>query len=204
MMCRNKGTLALELLEDRRMLAGTITQIGHFDTWDGGVIPSTDVAGLTYHSPSGHLFLSDSEINEIPEIFNGNNLFEVSLSGDTLHQQYVSNNSEPSGIAYSEFDGYFYITNDNTSMRGFARYDNNLNNRLVSIDTVDDVPNATDPEGITADPATGTLYIADGNLGGTQVLVYDANLIFQYNFSVTSELNDAEGIAFHPSFSATP
>ena len=76
-MRRMRTRLLVEQLEDRRLLAGTATQVEMFELWNGGVIPSTDVAGLTYHLPSGHLFLTDSEINEIPEIFDGNNIFEI-------------------------------------------------------------------------------------------------------------------------------
>jgi len=41
--------------------------------WNLGLHPpilaSTDPAGITYH-PSGHLFISDSEIDELSEIWN--------------------------------------------------------------------------------------------------------------------------------------
>jgi len=193
-MFRKKVRLFLECLEDRRLLAGTATQIDTFEMWNGGVIPSSDASGVTYHPPSGHLFASDSEINEIPEISTGDNLFEISLSGNTLHQAYTSNNDEPTGITYNSFDGFFYITNDSSAMRGFARYDSNLNNPLAIVNTTHDVPNAVDPEGIGSNPNDGTLYVIDGQAGGAQVLVYDANLSFQYNFSVASQLTDPEGI----------
>ena len=117
-MFRKKVRLFLECLEDRRLLASTATQIDTFEMWNGGVIPSSDASGVTYHPPSGRLFTSDSEINEIPEIFTGDNLFEISLSGNTLHQAYTSNNDEPTGITYNSFDGFFYITNDSSAMRG--------------------------------------------------------------------------------------
>ena len=68
-----------------------IIQTNYFDTgFDGNgtplLIPSTDPAGITYHEPSGHLFIADSEINELPTVFPvvGGNIFEVSLAGDTL------------------------------------------------------------------------------------------------------------------------
>ncbi len=61
----------LEKLEDRTLLAGVITQVDYFDTWADGVIKSTDAGGITYHPPSGHLYIADSEINETPQ-FEGN------------------------------------------------------------------------------------------------------------------------------------
>ncbi|MFB3105846.1 MAG: hypothetical protein ACE1ZA_13125, partial [Pseudomonadales bacterium] len=163
-MKRKRRRLAFERLEDRRLLTGDISQLGYFDTWDGGIIRSTDVAGIAYHPPSGHLYLADSEINELP-IFNGDNIFETSLSGDQVFREIASNNTEPTGITYNEFDGYFYVTND-TGPKTVTRYDSNLNNPLLVISTKDDVSSATDPEGITSDPSTGFLYVSDGNGGG--------------------------------------
>ena len=174
----------------------SIIQVRHFDTWNGGIIPSTDVAGLTYHPPSGHFFLADSEINELPQQFTGNNIFETSTSGNQLFGQYASGNSEPTGIAYSEFDGFFYVVNDDAHT--LQRYNASLNSPLVTIDVASDVPSAQDPEGITVDPVTGTLYLVDGSNGGIQVLVYSSNLTYQYRFSVAAQMSDAEGIAFDP------
>jgi len=198
--------LAIESLEDRRMLAGLITQVDYFDTWDGGVIRSTDVAGIAYHPPSETLFLADSEINELPAIFNGDNIFETSLSGDAVFREIASGNTEPTGITYNEFDGYFYVTND-TGSRLVTRYDINLDNPLYEFAPKDDVPSATDPEGITSDPSTGNLYVVDGRSGGLQVLIYSLDLsnpdpatrdvIFQGSFSVAGQMSDAEGIAYH-------
>ncbi|MCH8839938.1 MAG: cadherin-like domain-containing protein [Planctomycetes bacterium] len=193
-MKRKRRRLVFERLEDRRLLTGNISQVGYFDTWDGGIIRSTDVAGIAYHSPSGHLYLADSEINEL-SIFNGDNIFETSLSGDQVFREIASNNTEPTGITYNEFDGYFYVTND-TGSKTVTRYDSNLNNPLLVISTKDDVSSATDPEGITSDPSTGFLYVSDGNGGGLQVLVYNSDLDFQFVFSVDNQ-GDAEGIAFH-------
>ena len=138
---RKRRRFLVELLEDRRMLAGVITQVDYFDTWDGGIIRSTDVAGIAYHPPSGHLYLADSEINELPSIFNGDNIFETSLSGDQVFREIASGNTEPTGITYNEFDGYFYVTND-TGPKTVTRYDNNLNNPLSVISTKDDVSSA--------------------------------------------------------------
>ncbi len=193
--CRKqRRRFVVEQLEDRRMLAGIITQVGYFDTWNG-VIPSTDAAGITYHPPSDNLFIADSEINEIPIVFDGNNIFQSSRDGTQLLEEYVSGNTEPTGITFNEFDGFFYVTNDNSLT--ITRYDSTLNNSLVTVDTRVAVPSATDPEGITSD-LSGMLYVADGKSGGRQVLVYDSTLAFQYSFSVSDRIPDPEGIAYHP------
>ncbi len=188
--------LRFEHLEARRLLAADLTLIRYFDTWDGGIIPSTDAAGLTFHAPSGHLYLADSEINELSSIFDGNNVFDISLSGDTVFQKFETNNREPTGITYNQFDQFFYITNDDTKQ--LSRYDDNLNAVLASVDTRDAVSSARDPEGVTSDPSDGRLYVIDGSDGGRQVLAYDADLSFLYDFSVAARMQDAEGIAYDP------
>jgi hypothetical protein len=176
-------------------LATDLVLTRHFDTWDGGIIRSTDVAGITYHAPSGHLYLADSEIDEL-SVFNGENIFEVSLRGDQVFRGIKSGNNEPTGITYNEFDGFFYITND--SARKIYRYNSNLNKALASVTTTNAVSNARDPEDITSDPATGFLYVADGMGGGRQVLIYDSALKYKGKFSVAAQLEDPEGIAFDP------
>jgi len=173
--------------------AQSITKIRHFDTWNAGIIKSTDAAGIGYHPPSNHLYIADSEINETIQ-FEGNNIFETNLLGDQIIREIASNNTEPTGITYNEFDGFFYVCNDNTQI--ITRYDDNLNNPLATVRTADDLATATDPEGITSDPATGILYVSDGVTGGRQVLIYNSDLQFQSSFTVP-EVIDPEGIAFN-------
>ena len=186
--------LTVEPLEARHLLATDLMQVGYFDTWNGAV-PSSDPAGVAYHAPSGNLYISDSEINEIPA-YQGFNVFEVDPSGSPLIREIDGNNSEPTGITYNEFDGYFYMTNDNT--HEIARYDSTFNGQLLEVETTDDNSLADDPEGITADPNTGELYVVDGKDGGMQVLIYDADLVYQTSFSLSAYMDDAEGIAFNP------
>lgn len=103
---------------------GFIPQLNHFQTgFDQSgvplVIPAIDPAGIGYHHPSGHLFIVDAEIEEIPEAFAlvGANVFEVSLAGDVLYATYdltVLGNLEPTGITFNMFDGYFYVSNDDS------------------------------------------------------------------------------------------
>ena len=191
---KQRRRFVVEQLEDRRMLAGVVTQVGYFDTWEG-IIPSTDAAGVTYHPPSDSLFIADSEINEISSVFDGNNIFQSSRDGTLLFQEFTSGNTEPTGITFNEFDGFFYVTNDNSRL--ITRYDSAFNNPLATVDTRVAVPSATDPEGITSD-LSGMLYVADGKNGGRQILVYDSTLAFQYSFSVSDRIPDPEGIAYHP------
>ena len=104
--------------------AGTpLSQLNFYRTgFDGSgaprLIPAIDPAGICWHAPSGRLFITDSEIEEVPEAFAivGANVFEVSPAGDVLYATYDLTrlgNNEPTGITYNEFDGFFYVSNDN-------------------------------------------------------------------------------------------
>jgi len=190
------------------LFGGEINLIRSFETWNGGIIKSTDPAGISYHAPSGHLFISDSEINEILTIWNCENIFEISLTGDQVFNTFDSynpggqpcppttnsNNREPTGITFNEFDGFFYVSDDGE--HAIMRYDHTFGASLASVV----VPGA-DFEGITSDPSTGFLYSVVGvdginNDGFSRVLVYDSNLNFLNELSVTEIATDPEGIAY--------
>lgn len=192
-------TIILPGINIPNAVAGELKQLNYFPTWDGGIISSTDASGICYHEPSGHLFIADAEINENPE-WDGVNIFETSLRGDVLFASYDSYGRnfyrEPTGITYNQYDGYFYITNDNT--RDIYRYDDTFGNYIAYVHIRDDVPDSGDPEGITSDPATGFLYVMEGVGGGNQVLVYSSTLQFLYRFYIDPGIEDANGIAFNP------
>lgn len=180
--------------------------MGYFDTGNGGDLHSADVAGISSH-PSGRLYLADSGIDALPE-FNGANLFETSVNGDQVHREIAAATTEPTGITFNSFDGYFYVT-DNSDAKLVTRYDDNLNTPRFQFSPTDDLTTATDPQGIASDPATGTLYVADGSRGGRQVLTYGLDLSdpdeagrgvnFEGVFSVADNLQSVDGIAFHQS-----
>ncbi|MCA9246209.1 MAG: putative Ig domain-containing protein [Planctomycetales bacterium] len=189
-------------MESRLPLAGDITYVNHFDLWDGGIVPSTDAAGVTYHPPSGHLYIADSEINELSSTyFTGDNVFEVDLAGNTYYNGFETNNREPTGITYNEFDGFFYVTNDDTQL--IYRYDDSLASPLATTSTTADEITAYDPEGITSDPATGDMWVVSGDTGPNgsagvlQVLRYGNDFSYQGRFLIGGIMTDAEGIAFH-------
>jgi hypothetical protein len=144
------------------------------------------------------LFISDSEINEITAIWDSANIFEASLAGDQLFNAYdvfpPTGAREPTGITYNAFDGFFYITHDAQAL--IMRYEVTLGTLDTLVVLTDDDTTATDPEGITSDQNTGYLYVADGNAGGRQVLVYNSSLEFVSKFSVADRIDNPEGIAY--------
>ena len=174
------------------------------------LLPSPDPSGIAYHPPSGHLFISDSEIDEEP-IFPtaGGNLFEVSPDITTLFHtwdltasSYEKPNNEPSGITFCE--GHFYLSNDNPGKIFRYRLDGD---EFLYEDRGDTTEFTTDPEGITCDEATGRLFV----IGGSDIVI----VVFRYlpgtGFEMEEVLDlvetagdpsgiptDPEGIAFDP------
>ena len=59
------------------------TEVHRIDTWSWSP-PSPDPAGLTYRGSNGRLLASDSEVDEIPSLYTGQNLFEASPDGTLL------------------------------------------------------------------------------------------------------------------------
>jgi hypothetical protein len=185
------------------LLSGTeITLVKTFETWNANIIKSTDPAGITYHPQSGHLFISDSEIDEITSIWNCENIFEINLAGNQVFNTFDSynpgglpcppttngTNREPTGITFSEFDGYFYVSDDGE--HAIMRYDDTFGAPLAILRVTD-----ADFEGITCDPSTGFLYVVSGE-GQDEVNVYSSDLVFLYQFSVAAFTTDPEGIAY--------
>ncbi len=186
---------------------GLIFQLDYFATgFEEGMslpIPSIDPAGVAFHTPSGHLFISDSEINEIPEVWAevGANVFEVSTGGNVLYGAYDSGNSEPTGITWNAFDDHFYISNDNSATIHRYSFDGAS---FTEVDSVSTLPDAEDPEGIASDPRSGQIYIIDGGKK-IQIYEYSGAFVLLETLSLDDPLlenppygipTDPEGIAF--------
>jgi hypothetical protein len=192
-----------------------LVQVGHFvtgfdDLGNPLLIPSIDPAGISFHAPSGHLFVADSEINEVAAVWGvvHANIFEVSTAGDVLYNSYdttTEGNNEPTDITYNEFDGHFYVSNDDTRKVYRYSYDEISGFTIVG-EVVTTGAGATDPEGITSDPGTGKLYVVDGTAEivvvyhydeGGSAFVLDGVLDLLALNGAANTPNDPEGIAFH-------
>lgn len=196
------SVLLYSIIMSSLIVAGDATLVRTFETWNSGIINSSDPAGLAYNPQTGHLLISDSEINEIEGVWNCENVFEVSLAGDQVFNTWDSfdpegepcpplendGQREPTGITYNTYDGFYYVTDDND--KTIMRYDDSFGAPIAWRD----VP-GIDAEGITSDPVNGFLYVIDGV--GKSVWVYTNNFEDVTSFSVAAELNDAEGIAFN-------
>ncbi|UCH25400.1 MAG: hypothetical protein JSV66_15940, partial [Trueperaceae bacterium] len=130
---------------------------------------SPDPAGITYDSTSDELVVSDSEVNEIPSLFTGDNQFVVTRGGVLVDTWTTYPNSscfsnEPTGVTYRSSDGHlFYSDDDQKEIFEVTPGANGSCGVVVnSFDTT--AYSSNDPEGITYANEAGqdVLYIADG------------------------------------------
>ncbi len=143
-----------------QVLGGELIKIRHFDLWNGGVIPSTDVAGITYNPDTNTLFISDSEINEFG-YWNNKNIFETNLMGNSLLHSYVtvSDDLEPTGICYNSNNNTYYITNDNTYSLYAYKIISGSFTKTGEWYLKNSPFNMDDPEGVTVNLSNNHLYI---------------------------------------------
>ncbi len=191
----------------------TVTQLNHFNTGFNSsgvplVIPAIDPAGVAWHAPSGHLFIADSEIEEVSAAWSliHKNIFEVSPAGTTLYHSYdltLMGIGEPTGITFNPGDGFFYVSDDDDQR--ITRLSYAPSGFLVDdfVDT-DNTAGAGDPEGVTCDPATSRLYVVDGHdeliviyryQDSTGFVLIDVLELNALNSS-SNVPDDPEGIAF--------
>ncbi|MEI2302411.1 RTX toxin [Ensifer sp. MJa1] len=128
---------------------------------------SPDPSGITYISHLGTLMISDAEVDEM-SIFQGKNLFEMSLNGSLVRSLTTTAYSdEPSGVAYNPTNKHLYFSDD-TGTKSIYELDpgsDGLYNTTDDIVTSFRTSNfgSSDPEGIAYDTKRGVLYLADGN-----------------------------------------
>lgn len=228
LMNLGSGSIYASLTSPLARTAITITvQVTLVNTIDMSLFmpPSTDPTGVAYLSSSGTLLVSDSEVEDWPN-FQGDNLFEVSLSGELLDTfstipfplPYPS--YEPTGVAYNPDNEHLFISDDDWK-RVFEvnpgvdeQYDTS-DDIVTSFSTSESDFQCQDPEGVAFDHWRGHLFIAcgiDGN-GELDKEVYDidpgANKIFDGVYPVGDDqvshfdtkslgIDDPEGIEFDP------
>lgn len=139
------------------------------------VPPSPDPSGITYIPDSNTLLISDSEVEEIPTLWAGVNLFETSLAGSLVNTNTtIPYSYEPAGMAYNPANQHVFIADDKLKwifeINPGADGELNTGDDIVSSFKTD-VFGSTDPEGITYNTWNGHLYLSDG-IG---IEVYDIN-----------------------------
>lgn len=176
-------------------------------------VPSIDPAGIYHWGKTGQLLITDSEINEVPEVFDlvEASAFALPPTGTSLDNhwdltQITGNepfrNREPTGITFCPLDKHFYITNDDLKLIYRYAY---VNLEFVAVDSVLTSAVTLDPEGITCDPLTGDLYVIGGTAANISVYKYDNGFSLSHVLTLSETaghpdgvLSDAEGIVFDP------
>lgn len=127
--------------------------------------PSPDPSGVVHMPGADRLFIVDGEVDEMG-IFEDANFFVATREGalqDTGVSQPWSN--EPVGVGYNPLDNHLFVTDDD--QREVFEIVAGSDGRFgTPDDTVTHFDTAafgnTDPEGVEFDPATGSLWFADG------------------------------------------
>ena len=136
--------------------------------------PSPDPSGIGYLNNSGTLLIADGEVNEIPNLFTGDNLFEISLDGTliatttTVDSAPAGFSVEPTGVSgINPLNNHIFISDDGD--REITELDpgpdgfyGTADDSVAEFSTMDFSPSGTDPEGVAYAPALGELFIADG------------------------------------------
>ncbi|MCE7981969.1 MAG: hypothetical protein DYG89_12305 [Caldilinea sp. CFX5] len=75
--------------------------------------PSSDPTGIVYLPSENRFLVTDSEVEEIPAIFQGANLFYVNITGTlVLTATTTSYSAEPTDVTFNPNNGYLYIADD--------------------------------------------------------------------------------------------
>ena len=126
-----------------------------------------DPSGIAYISALDRLLVSDSEIDEEPSLFTGDNLFELSRVG-VLGNVGTSPDGprlEPSGLGYNPANGHVFLTSDDDDRLfeiapGADGIYGSADDATTSFSTASF--GALDAEDVAFDSAEGTLFVADG------------------------------------------
>lgn len=128
--------------------------------------PSPDPSGITYLASINRLLISDGEVDEITNLFTGNNLYEMTLTGDlTRVATTLPYSFEPTGVDDNPANGHVFISDDDRK-RIFelaAGLDNQFGTSDDVVTSFSTTPfESYDPEGLAFNTTTGELYIIDG------------------------------------------
>lgn len=129
--------------------------------------PSPDPSGITYLPTTDLLWISDGEVEEIPSLFAGANLFGVSRSGAlAATASTLRFSTEPTDLAYNPHNGHIFYSDDNTRRiydvaPGNDGIHGTSDDQYTSFSTTAFETPSRDPEGLAYDAAAGILWISD-------------------------------------------
>ncbi len=133
-------------------------------------IPSPDSSGVAWIRHQSRLLVVDSEVNEIPRLFDANatNVYPIAYGGSLVTTQ-VGNTlpwtKEPTGVTYNPANTHIFVSDDNADM--VYEFDPGPDRRYATSD--DTVTNLNtrpfgnwDAEDVAYDTTTGDLWVVDG------------------------------------------
>jgi hypothetical protein len=96
-------------------LSATLVNTVNTSAW---AKPSPDPSGITYNSDTGQLIISDAEVDELPLLYKGENLFRSTLAGAQLSPGGTSLpwSAEPTGVAYRASDDTLFASDDDQDL----------------------------------------------------------------------------------------
>lgn len=163
---------------------------------------SPDPSGIAYIPQSNTVMISDGEVDEIPALYTGKNLFQSSLTG-TLQQTFTSSplSNEATGVGYNAANKYLYISDDNADrifqinpgVDGAYNTSDDFAFAMFSTRTF----NSLDPEDVVYSSTTGNLFIVDGVNAEVYQVTTTGTLVSQFDTANLGIL-DPEGITFLP------
>lgn len=129
--------------------------------------PSPDTSGIVYMKDSGHLFIADSEVDEMT-IYKNVNMWELSLNGSTVFStgNTLKFSKEPTGVGYDPKTKKLFVSDDDKK-RVFSLAAG-TDSRFGTVD--DPTPTSIsasafgdlDSEDVTFDDKSGDLFVTDG------------------------------------------
>lgn len=164
--------------------------------------PSSDPSGIAYNNFGNSLLVSDGEIEEIPTLFTGNNLFERTLSGTQIRTgNTIAYSDEPTGLDINPANRHLFVSDDDA-------------NRIFEIDpgadflygnADDTVLNRLNTQAFGSDDAEGVAYASDRNTlfitDGVNNQIYQVTptgvVVSQFD-TASLGVGDPEGIAYNP------
>jgi uncharacterized repeat protein (TIGR01451 family) len=210
-----------EIEPQAETIGATLVQVIDTSLFDP---PSPDPAGITYLEFPGTLLMSDSEVNEMdPPIWQGSNLFEISLEGDLESTSTTTGfSNEPTGVAYDPAgNGRVFISSDDgneiyiVDLGADGEYD--PGDPMTHFDTA--AFGSDDAEGVAYDTWDDVLFIVDGvntevyrvdpgsngvfdgvpaTEGDDVVTSWDTEFLVDLEGEEGPGITDPEGVAFDP------
>jgi len=198
---------ALPAAQAAPAVTADLLSVTETSTWRS---PSPDPTGLTFIRSTNRLLVSDSEVEEIPRLWEGGSLFTASRGGRLIRRGSVHRTTpEPEDIAWRERLGTLYVVDDDRDRVYRIRA-----GRDGRIGTADDRSRAIlktrsfgsrDPEGLAWRARGRTLIVADARGGRVFIVRASRDRRFGTPDDVTRAfataplgLTTPEGVEFDP------